>query len=187
MRSSLTTDPGTSALLSAAVVIRARNEKRFIGRTLAAIVDPAALQPRQVVVVDSGSTDGTLDILRAFGITLVRIRPQDFTYGYALNRGVAQTDADIVVSLSAHSTPAGPDWLRRLLEPFADPRAQLVMMNELFPSAATTEVNALLGFGSVALVLIIITRGRLGYWGGEVVVPPVIAADVGSACPEDRP
>ena len=131
MRSSLTTDPGTSALLSAAVVIRARNEKRFIGRTLAAIVDPAALQPRQVVVVDSVSTDGTLDILRAFGITLVQIRPQDFTYGYALNRGVAQTDADIVVSLSAHSTPAGPDWLRRLLEPFADPRAQLVRVIEL--------------------------------------------------------
>jgi membrane protease YdiL (CAAX protease family) len=65
--------------------------------------------------------------------------------------------------------------------------AQLVVVNELFPSAASTEVNALLGSAGVALVLIMMTRGRLGYRGGEVVVLPVIAPDVGSACPEDRP
>ena len=48
------------------MVIRAKNEARFIGDTLAAIFDPRALAPRQVVVVDSGSTDGTLAIVRAF-------------------------------------------------------------------------------------------------------------------------
>lgn len=66
----------------------------------------AALAPRQVIVVDSGSTDGTLAIVRSFPTTLIQIRPEDFTYGYALNLGVANVDAELVATLSAHSTPA---------------------------------------------------------------------------------
>ena len=100
-------------------MIRAKNEARFIGQTLAAVFDPAALQPRQVVVVDSGSTDGTLEIVQQYPTCLVQIRPDEFTYGYALNLGVAQVDAEIVATLSAHSLPADPDWLRHLIEPFA--------------------------------------------------------------------
>lgn len=41
--------------------------------------------------------------------------------------------------------------------------AQLMVVNRLFPQLASTEVNALIGFGITALVLILITRGRLGY------------------------
>lgn len=99
------------------MVIRARNEARYIGDTLAAIFDPTALAPRQVVVVDSGSTDGTLAIVRSFPTTLIQIRPEHFTYGYALNLGVANIDAEIVATLSAHSLPASPAWLRLLIRP----------------------------------------------------------------------
>ena len=122
---------------SVSVVIRAKNEARFIGETLAAIFDPAALQPRHVVVVDSGSTDGTQDIVRSFPTTLIQIRPDEFTYGYALNLGVANVDAEIVVTLSAHSQPASPDWLRALVEPFARPLVAGVYGRQLPRSNAT--------------------------------------------------
>jgi rhamnosyltransferase len=103
-------------------VIRAKNEARFIGQTLQAIFQPRALAPRQVVVVDSGSTDGTPAIVSSFPTTLIQIAPEEFTYGYALNLGVANVDAEIVATLSAHSLPADPDWLRQLIEPFSKPR-----------------------------------------------------------------
>src|ERR1700730_8428244 len=103
---------------SVSVVIRAKNEARFIGEALAAIFHPEALAPRQVVVVDSGSTDGTQRLVRAFpAATLIQIEPREFTYGYALNLGVANVDAEIVATLSAHSRPAHSDWLRQLIEP----------------------------------------------------------------------
>ena len=70
---------------SVSVVIRAKNEARFIGETLAAIFDSPSLPPRQVIVVDSGSSDGTQAIVRSFPTTLIQIRPEEFTYGYALN------------------------------------------------------------------------------------------------------
>jgi len=100
-------------------VIRAKNEARFIGETLTALFNPAALAPRQVVVVDSGSTDGTLDIVRRFPVTLIQITPQDFTYGYALNLGVGHVECEVVATLSAHSLPADTNWLRHLLQPLA--------------------------------------------------------------------
>ena len=81
----------------------------------------ADVHQHKVVVVDSGSTDGTQAIVQRFPITFIQIRPEDFTYGFALNRGIAQTDAEIIATLSAHSLPANPDWLRALIEPFQDP------------------------------------------------------------------
>jgi GT2 family glycosyltransferase len=95
------------------------------------------LQPRQVVVVDSGSTDGTQDIVRSFPTVLIQIRPAEFTYGYALNLGVANVDAEIVATLSAHSLPAGPDWLQALIEPFSRPLVAGVYGRQLPRANAT--------------------------------------------------
>jgi membrane protease YdiL (CAAX protease family) len=39
---------------------------------------------------------------------------------------------------------------------------QVAVVNRVFPAVADSEVNALLGFGVVALVLVAVTRGRLG-------------------------
>jgi rhamnosyltransferase len=118
-------------------VIRAKNEARFIGETLAAIFDPAARAPRQVVVVDSGSSDGTQAIVQRFPTTLIQIRPEDFTYGYALNLGVANVDADVVATLSAHSLPSGSDWLSQIIKPFGTPRVAGVYGRQLPRSNAT--------------------------------------------------
>jgi rhamnosyltransferase len=122
-------------------VIRAKNEVRFIGETLETIFDLQAVAPRQVVVVDSGSTDGTQAIVRFFPTTLIQIQPDEFTYGYALNLGVASVDAEIVATLSAHSLPANPDWLRNLVEPFTRVRVAGVYGRQLpRPNATVLEM-----------------------------------------------
>jgi rhamnosyltransferase len=126
-----------SVTASVSVVIRAKNEARFIGDALAAIFDPPALRPRQVVVVDSGSTDATQDIVRATPATLVQIQPHEFTYGFALNLGVAHTDSDVIATLSAHSLPANSDWLRELIKPFQQPRVAGVYGRQLPRANAT--------------------------------------------------
>jgi rhamnosyltransferase len=119
------------------VVIRAKNEARFIGDTLQALFEPDALRPCQVIVVDSGSTDGTQAIVRSFPAQLIQIAPEDFTYGYALNLGVANVDAELVATLSAHSLPASGDWLRNLVKPFSTPRVAAVYGRQLPRANAT--------------------------------------------------
>ncbi|MBM2811296.1 MAG: glycosyl transferase [Chloroflexi bacterium] len=102
-------------------MIRAKNEARDIGETLATVFRQKGVGTFEVIVVDSGSTDGTLDIARSFPVRVVQIPPERFTYGRALNVGIAEATGDIVVSLSAHSLPASDEWLKQILAPFRDP------------------------------------------------------------------
>jgi glycosyltransferase involved in cell wall biosynthesis len=75
-----------------------------------------------IVLVDSGSTDGTVAIASRYPVRLVEIPPKDFTFGRSLNLGCRAAVADVIVVASAHVYPVYPDWLERLLEPFQDLR-----------------------------------------------------------------
>jgi rhamnosyltransferase len=102
------------------VIIRAYNEERHIGRLLTGIRQQT-LQDVQVILVDSGSTDATVEIAqRHFPVEVVSIRPEEFTFGRSLNLGISHASADWVVMASAHVYPVYPDWLERLLGPLKD-------------------------------------------------------------------
>jgi len=107
------------------VVIRCLNEEEHIGRLLAGILEQST-EGVDIVVVDSGSTDATLSIVDRFPVRLVRIRPDEFSFGLALNRGFEAARGDFVVAASAHVYPVYRDWLARLLQPFDDPQVALV-------------------------------------------------------------
>ena len=107
--------------MQASIVIRAKNEARDIRDTLTAVYRQVDVSQFEVIVIDSGSTDGTLEIVREFPARLIQIPPERFTYGYAINLGVQQARGEFVVALSAHSLPLHDRWLANLLQPFSDP------------------------------------------------------------------
>jgi rhamnosyltransferase len=101
------------------IVIRCCNEEKYIGRLLSGI-QKQSRRDVEIIVVDSGSTDATVAIASQFPVKLVSIRPEDFSFGYSLNRGCAVATGDFLVFASAHVYPVYEDWLDRLLEPFSD-------------------------------------------------------------------
>jgi glycosyltransferase involved in cell wall biosynthesis len=100
-------------------VIRAYNEEAHIGRLLQGI-SQQNLGDVETILVDSGSTDRTVEIAEGFGVRLVRINPEEFTFGRSLNLGIEAAQAELVVIISAHCYPVYPDWLSRLLAPMED-------------------------------------------------------------------
>jgi glycosyltransferase involved in cell wall biosynthesis len=106
------------------IVIRAYNEEQHIARLLTGILEQT-VKNVQIILVDSGSQDATVAIASRFPVEIVHIQPQDFTFGRSLNLGIAAAKADLVVMASAHVYPVYPDWLEKLLEPFADPQIGL--------------------------------------------------------------
>lgn len=109
------------AVPSVALVIRSFNEERHIGRLLAG-VERQDLKPDRIILVDSGSTDATVSIAQQFDrVTVVSITPEEFSFGRALNRGIAACETDIAVFASAHVYPVRTSWLEHLVEPFSDP------------------------------------------------------------------
>jgi glycosyltransferase involved in cell wall biosynthesis len=103
--------------MKTSIVIRSKNEERFIGVVLARVLEQECVDPYEVLVLDSGSQDRTLDIVRSFPVRLATMPPEQFTFGRALNHGASLTSADIVVFLSAHCVPRERTWLRELTAP----------------------------------------------------------------------
>src|SRR3954471_24633513 len=103
------------------VVVRAKNEAADIGRTLS-LLNEQDLGGRavEVIVVDSGSSDGTQRIAVEHGARLVEIPPESFTFSGSLNTGCERATAPIIVALSAHAFPPDPEWLARVLAWFDD-------------------------------------------------------------------
>lgn len=110
--------------LSCSIIIRAYNEAAHLPRLLDGILQQT-VKDVEIILVDSGSTDGTLDVARRYPVHVERISPDEFTFGRSLNRGLAAAGADLAVIASAHVYPVYPDWLERLLAPFADPQVGL--------------------------------------------------------------
>ena len=110
--------------MSISIVIRAHNEEKHIDRLLQGISQQTQKDP-EIILVDSGSSDHTLDIASKYPVKIVHIQPEEFTFGFSLNRGISQAQGDLVVVASAHVYPVYPDWLERLVAPFTDPHVAL--------------------------------------------------------------
>lgn len=109
----------------ASIIIRCLNEEQHIGRLLESL-QSQTLQDFEVIVVDSGSTDNTLAIVRQYPVRVYTIQPEDFSFGYALNYGCQRARGEFLVFISAHAYPARRDWLQHLLAMFGDPEVALV-------------------------------------------------------------
>ncbi len=99
------------------VVIRTLNEEQWIGPLLTALrrQQHATLE---IIVVDSGSVDGTRDIAARDADHVLDIQSDSFSYGYALNIGIGRAAGDLVAILSAHTMPLDDRWIANLSAPF---------------------------------------------------------------------
>ncbi len=139
------------------VVIRARNAGGELARCLSGLKRqrlPGGTD-LEIVVVDHHSTDETRLVARRFGAAIVPIAPAEFTWGRALNRGIAQTHGALVLLLSSDATPADAFWLQRMVAPFAEPDVAIVYGRQLpYPDAPVDERARLARtFGTQPLVL----------------------------------
>lgn len=87
-------------------LIRTRNSVRTMGSTMASLARQAA-PPVALVVVDSGSTDGTLDQI-PHGARLHRYVGEKFNYSAALNQGLQFVETDLVLVISSHTVLKNP-------------------------------------------------------------------------------
>ena len=86
------------------VVLRAKNEAAWIGRCLTALKHQR-VKDIDVILVDNDSTDDTLPIAEAYGVNIQYISRAEFSYGRALNIGIAAAKYDTVALISSHCVP----------------------------------------------------------------------------------
>lgn len=106
-------------MTSVSIVFRALNEEKWLGQALEACRNqniPEGLNV-EIILVDSGSTDGTIATAQEHGSHVFHINKTEFTFGRSLNIGCDGATGDILVFISAHCIPCDENWLMRLISP----------------------------------------------------------------------
>lgn len=107
------------------IIIRCLNEGKFIGRLFEGILHQTH-KDVEVIVVDSGSTDNTLVIAEKYANKIIHIKPEEFSFGFALNKGCEAATGDFLLLASAHVYPVFDTWIKNMLSHFEDLNVALV-------------------------------------------------------------
>ena len=88
--------------MNISVIIRNRNEERYIGYAIQSVLD--TFKKPEIIVVDNNSTDNSMSIVNTFDFEDIKTYSIDsYTPGKSLNYGVTKCSNDYILVLSAHS------------------------------------------------------------------------------------
>jgi rhamnosyltransferase len=102
--------------IDVSVVIPAKNGARYLDEVLKMVYAQACNYTYEVIVIDSGSTDGTLDIVKRYPLRLIEIRPDEFGHGKTRNLGASIAKGRYLVFITQDAVPATDQWLTRLVQ-----------------------------------------------------------------------
>jgi rhamnosyltransferase len=126
-------------MIECSISILTKNEGLNIGACLGAVYSQKFVGEFEVVLIDSGSTDDTVEIARRFPIRIEQIRPEEFHHARTRNFAASLGTGAIIVNLSGDATPASDTWLQELLANFNDPSVGAAYGRQLPNPVSTLE------------------------------------------------
>ncbi len=97
------------------VVIPTFNGEPWLDETLNAVRRQKVDAEVEIICIDSGSRDRTLEICRAHGARLIEIEPGAFSHGATRNAAIESTGGEIICLLTQDALPADEYWLPSLV------------------------------------------------------------------------
>lgn len=105
---------------TASVLILTRNEARNISQCLDAVFAQEGPAQPEVILLDSGSTDCTVEIASRYPLKLYRLANEAFHHARTRNLAAELARGEYLVYLAADALPRDGNWLSALLRNFAD-------------------------------------------------------------------
>jgi len=102
------------------IIMRSFNEGWALRETLSAL-QAQEYKNRELIVIDSGSTDGSVELIRAARSRhFIQIQPHEYNPGRVMNQGMQLARSEFGIFLNADATPQGNNWLRPLVTALFD-------------------------------------------------------------------
>jgi rhamnosyltransferase len=97
------------------IILRSFNEGWALRETLPAL-QAQEYRNWELIVIDSGSTDGSVELIRAARPKhFIQIRPETYNPSRVMNQGMELATGNFGIFLNADATPQGRNWLQPLV------------------------------------------------------------------------
>lgn len=126
--------------MTVSVAIPVLNGARYLEEVLLAVRGQSVQGEIEVVIVDSGSTDGSLEIAHRHAARVHEIPKAEFSHGGTRNLLMSLAKGDHVAFLTQDATPASPRWLQSLLDGFGQAEDVAVVFGPHVPRPGATHM-----------------------------------------------
>lgn len=109
--------PAPAVPTDATIIVLTKNGLPTIRRVLDGIFRQTVSWRFDVLVIDSGSTDGTLQVLESYPLQVLKIPPSDFSHSGTRNFAAQMARGHYVVYLVQDAIPYDEQWLDSLVRP----------------------------------------------------------------------
>ena len=103
---------------SVSVIIPTKNAEPWIAACLESVTTQKFPGPHEIICLDSGSRDGTAQVLRRYPVKAIDAPETDSGHGKVRNLGIEKSRGTFIVLLSQDAVLADPLWLETMLENF---------------------------------------------------------------------
>jgi len=110
------------------IIIRIKNEERWLSRCLKAI-NSQNFKKFEIIIVNNNSNDATKILAKKFNAKIVNIK--NYKPGYALNKGIEKAKGSIIVCISCHCIPVDKYWLENLIKKFKNKKIAAIYGRQL--------------------------------------------------------
>jgi len=105
--------PADDAIVS--VIIPTKNAGSNFANLITVLKNQEGIKEIEIVIVDSGSTDETLEIAREYEVNIIEIQPESFTHSYSRNLGASKATGKYLLFTVQDALPPSKTWLYELL------------------------------------------------------------------------
>jgi rhamnosyltransferase len=99
--------------------------------TLLASLATQTLAPAEIIIVDSSSTDKTIEIAHQYKCSIQSIAREEFQHGRSRNIGAKHARGEILIFLTQDALPANNLFLAEIIQPILDGSAQAVTARQM--------------------------------------------------------
>jgi len=115
------------------LIIPTFNGAPWLEKGLTRIFDQSIVNQIEVLIIDSGSTDNTLSIIKKFPVRLHQISNREFNHGGTRNKGVQMAKGEYILLTVQDALPASEQWIERMLSHFDSERVAGVCGGQAVP------------------------------------------------------
>ena len=155
----------SGGIVDASILLLTKNAGFDLARLLESVRSQKTSLRTEILAVDSGSADGTVELLSSFSVPVLHIPAEQFHHARTRNFAATLAKGRFLVFLSQDAIPVDPHWLTTLLANFNDPQVGAVYGRQLPKQGSSLERRDLFDtiYGEKKVVKDPTRRNGMGY------------------------